>query len=164
MRLKIRVWSEGKRCEVPVRTGVAKHKYIRQNIEQSRPLFCLLGARLLSLLVWMAHEPLQTLVLLLLLFGVQRMTINGEGSTKRTIVCLDDFLDLFPSGFLFFQPVHPVAVIVVLEFQFVGDYPPCQFISRHSDSVGLRLRKCVRSQQNKCYCGGRRTVYQSHSQ
>src|SRR5438105_1955715 len=96
----------------------------------------------------MAHEPLHALVLFLLLFGIKWVATNGEESTERTIVCLDDFLDLFPPGFLFFKPVHPVAVILILEFQLVGDHLPCQFVSRHSESLGILLGECVRSEQN----------------
>ena len=41
----------------------------------------------------MDHEPLHALVLFLLLFGVKWVAINGEESTERTIICLDDLLD-----------------------------------------------------------------------
>src|ERR1035437_8121177 len=111
----------------------------------------------------MAHEPLHALVLFLLLFSVKWAAINGEESTKRTIVCLEDFLDLFPPGFLFFEPVHPATVILFLEFQFVGDHLPCQFVSRHPESLGIRLGECVRSEQNDCHYKGCRVVYQPHN-
>jgi hypothetical protein len=40
-----------------------------------------------------------------------------------------------------------VAVIFSLEFQFLGDHLPYQFVSRHSESLGIRLGECVRSEQ-----------------
>src|SRR6266849_2575568 len=111
----------------------------------------------------MAHEPLHALVLFVLLFGVKWAAINGEESTERTIVCLEDFQDLFPPGFLFFEPVHPVAVILMLEFQFVGDHPPCQFVRRHSESLAIRLGECGRSEHNDGHYNGCGVVYQSHN-
>ena len=80
----------------------------------------------------MAHEALQALVLFLPLFGVKWAAVKREEPTERTIVCLEDFLDLLLPGFLFFKPVHPVAVIFSLEFQFVGDHLSRQFVGRHS--------------------------------
>jgi len=68
---------------------------------------------------------------------VKWVAINGEKSTQRTIVCLEDFLDLFLPGFLFFEPVHPADVILILDFQFVGDHLKCQFVRRHSESLGI---------------------------
>ncbi len=85
----------------------------------------------------MAHELLQALVLFLPLFGIKWVASNGEKPTKRTNVCLEDFLDLFLPRLLFFEPVHPVAMTLILNLQFVSDYPPCQFARRHCERLGI---------------------------
>jgi hypothetical protein len=92
------------------------------------------------------------------------MAIDGEELTERTIVCLDDFLGLFPSGLLFFKPVHPVAVILILGLQFVGDYLPCQVGGRHIWYRGFRLGDCVLSEQKDRQYDGLEYVYQADSQ
>src|SRR5579864_3383792 len=115
-RLKIRVGSEGQRHQVSMTTRVVEHKHISQYLEQALPLFCLLAARLLRcpLLVWATHEPLYTLLLLLLLSGVKGVAINKEQSTERTVSGLDNLLDLSLPGFFLFHLVHPVAVLSML--------------------------------------------------
>src|SRR5579863_6531211 len=108
----------------------------------------------------MAYEPLHALVLFLPLFGVQWAVIDGEESTERTVVCLDDFLDLFPTSFLLLDPVHPAPVLLTLDLQFVDDHLPCQLISQHSGSLGFRLGECVRTEQNNGRYNRCRVVYQ----
>jgi hypothetical protein len=46
-RLEIRVGSEDEGYEVPLTTGIAEQKHVRQNPEQARALLCFLVARLL---------------------------------------------------------------------------------------------------------------------
>ena len=57
---------------------------------------------------------LQALVFFVLLGGVEQVAIDGEQSTQGTVVCLNNFLDLLLPEFLFFEAVHPVAVILTL--------------------------------------------------
>jgi hypothetical protein len=51
-------------------------------------------------------------------------------------------------------------VILILNFQFVGDHLPCQFVRRHSESLKIRLGDCVRSEQNDGHYDGCGIVYQ----
>ena len=85
----------------------------------------------------MADEPLHALVLFLLLLGIKGTATNGEQSAEGAIVGLENLQDLLPPGLLFFEPVHPVAVILSLEFQFVCDLPPCQLVRRYSKSLKI---------------------------
>jgi len=102
-RLKSWIWFEGELCQFAVAARVVEHKCIGQNPEQSRPRFCLLVSLLLQfpLFIWIAYEPLNTLVLLLPLFGVKQATINGDQPTENAVFCLDNFLDLLFVGFSF---------------------------------------------------------------
>jgi hypothetical protein len=101
-------------------------------------------------------------ILFLLLFGIKWLATYGEDSTERPIVCLENFQDLFFPRFLFFEPVHPMAAILILDFQFVVDYLPGQLASRHSEPFGVRLGKCDRSDQNDGHYDGCEIVYQPH--
>src|SRR5579863_2514381 len=122
-RLKGRVGCEVECHEVALTTGIAENKNVWQYPEQTRPLLCLLVARLLQfpLLIRMADEPLYALVLFPQLFGVKWVAINREKLTERTILRFEEFLNLFPPVLLFFEPVHPVALLLILDYQFVGD-------------------------------------------
>src|SRR5579864_3563873 len=155
-RLKIRVRCEIECYEFPLTTGISEHKYVRQYPEQTRTLLCFLVARLLQfpLLIRMADEPLYALVLFQQLLGVKWVAINRKKLTERTILRLEDFLNLFPPGFRLFEPVHPVALLLALDFQFVRDHLPCQVDGRHFEPHGVRVGEGVRSEQNERHYDG----------
>jgi len=73
----------------------------------------------------MADEPLYALVLFPQLFGVKRVPINRKKLTERTMLRLEEFLNLFPPVLLLFEPVHPVAFLLILDSQFVRDNLSC---------------------------------------
>src|SRR5579872_1004779 len=145
-RLKSRVGPEVECHEIAVTTRIAEHKYVRQYPEQTRTLLCFLVARLLQfpLLIRMVDEPLYALVLFLPLFSVKWVAINREQLTERTILRLEDFLNLFPPVLRLFELIHPVALLLILDSQFVGDNVSCQVEGLHLDLWGARLGECIR--------------------
>ena len=113
---------------------------------------CCLGARL-NWPKFPADVPIR-------LLG-ERVAINSQESTERAVFCLHDSHDLFLPRFFFFLPVHPLGMILILEFQFIDNHPPCQLIGRHFPAAaGSGLGKCHRSAQNDRRCNGGRAVYQ----
>src|ERR1019366_4700612 len=165
-RLKIRVWPEAQLYQVSLTTRVVEHKCVRQHLEQSSSWFCLGVSRPLqfSLLSWIAHQLLNTLALFLQLFRGEGVVVNSHESAESTVFCLNDSLDLFLAFFFFFLPVRPLGMVLILEFQFVDDHPPCQLIGRQYLAAGSRLGKCRRSEQNDGHHNGGGAVYHSHCQ
>ena len=87
-----------------------------------------------------------------------------ESSRLREPSCLNNYLDLFPPGFPFFQTVHPVAEVFILEFQLVSHHLPCQPVRRYSRAPRIRLGECGRPEQNDGHYEDCRALYEPQSQ
>jgi hypothetical protein len=121
-RTKSWVWSKTQLYQGTLTPCVVEHECVRQHFEQSSLWFCLGVSRPLqsSLFEWTFNQLLNTQVLFLQLFRGERVAINRPESTERAVFCLHDSHDLFFFRFFFFLPVHPLGMILILEFQFIG--------------------------------------------
>jgi len=81
----------------------------------------------------MADEPLYALALFPPLFVVKWVAVNRKKLSERAVRRFEDFLNLFPPELRFFEPVHPVALLLILDSQFVGDNLSCQVDGGHLD-------------------------------
>src|ERR1019366_72018 len=90
------------------------------------------------------------------------MVVDRQEATESAVFCLNDSLDLLLTGLFFFLAVRPLSMVLVLEFQFVGDHPPCQLAGRQFWAAGSGLGKGPRSQQKDGRYNGR-AMDKSHS-